>query len=245
MLLELVLTHNGLGINLRAVLSQRGAYVDSFYRSSQDEPLEAERSRQIDVGDVLVSIGDRNVTEDTISTIQWLLRKAPRPATLIFQRSSSVAMTIEQAITCPFNRIWIKKFLRDNRVYLEDQAEWAIFCQLQDVLYCLDSFHQDTQAMSSLVAMTQPLVDSLDMTATIQSFGHNLSDVVQDCCRRLLHRGVQSIIAAFLSSDFRKRMEGYYFRYLSLASNKISFSLVLETPSTRLFVYLFLCRHRA
>eukprot|EP00981_Chlorochromonas_danica_P003786 scaffold691_cov181-Ochromonas_danica.AAC.39 len=145
MLIELILENEGLGVNLRPILGYRGAYVDSFYRSQYNEILPAERSGTLQIGDVLISIGSLHVLEESIETIQMLLRKMARPLILIFLRSlllpdstsSSSKFTLKEMIKSPLNRIWVKKYLRHHRFYHQDQEEWRVFSRLQELSLAL------------------------------------------------------------------------------------------------------------
>lgn len=138
MLIELILESEGLGVNLRPILGYRGAYVDSFYRSQYNEILPAERSGTLQIGDVLISIGSLHVLEESIETIQLLLRKMARPLMLIFVHDlPSSQFTLKEMIKSPLNRIWVKKYLRHHRFYYQDQEEWRVFSRLQELSLAL------------------------------------------------------------------------------------------------------------
>lgn len=245
MLIELILNNRGLGINLRAVLGKKGAFVDSFYQSPSGESLEAENSGQIDIGDILVSIGSCNVSEDTIELIQTRLSREVRPLTLIFQRSPPSSMTLQEVVTSPLNRIWVKKLLRENKFYLDDQVEWQRFTRCQEIMLVLEAISCDSPQFRSMTDEVYELASSFQIEMSKQHVTSTvLLQVLHECSQIMLNRGLSSVITAFLLSDHRKRMEAYYFRYLAFTHTRIPLLQVCTNATNRLFLYLFLARHR-
>lgn len=238
MLVELILQNRGLGINLRATLGFRGAFVDSFYRGGADEALDAEKSGLISIGDILISIGSINVDEETIETIQLLLKRSPRPLTLIFLRAVTIKPKLLEVAGSPLNRLWVKKYLRDNRLYFQDQEEWGCFAKLNEIQLALDAFAADSTALHTVTEQAQrmiaPYVDLPLSTA-------NLSKTIAEYLDILLRRGVERILESFLASDVCKRMQAYYYR--SPTFELVPLTHILSSDALCFYLYLFLSRH--
>lgn len=84
--IDILVNDGSIGINLKATENGVGAYIESFYRTPHGYILPAERSQQVQVGDIIYSINDETVRSMKLSSIHDSITHATRPLKLTFIR---------------------------------------------------------------------------------------------------------------------------------------------------------------
>ncbi|RYH21999.1 hypothetical protein EON65_19845 [archaeon] len=235
-----------LGINLRPILGNRGAYVDSFY---QDRPP------SLQVGDILHIVGTIDVSEERIEDIQRILKRSKRPIHLTFRRHTSIvvnapiidgdqstpdtsvkagqspSISLTELVESPFYDVWVRKFLKSTRVYFGDKEDYKLFVKLQEMHMVLTNMQKLTSedSMSSmylhqlLLYIYKQLTDVYqqnDMVFPIPSSDHICLQGLVTCVHEYLSilylRGVNTIFDQFHSAAYMYMQHMHAYYYRSL-----------------------------
>jgi hypothetical protein len=130
-----------LGINLKSCLSGYGAYIDSFYSPNQcDQSSSMAEQKGLMIGDILLRVDEVNIELMELDEIQKLLLKLRlSPLTLTIRRLCDHGQSnLANVILDVRNRIWIKKFLREDRKSLPITKLYDEFIKVTELLLCID-----------------------------------------------------------------------------------------------------------
>lgn len=121
-MVELLVTGQ-VGLNLQAIKSGRGAFVDSFYRSTDTDGLEillpAEKTLGLDIlGAVIASVAGEDVTSVEALKVCTIISTAQRPVKLQFYLPAKKWENDIDVLTLP----WLLQFLIEIRTQSHENA---------------------------------------------------------------------------------------------------------------------------
>lgn len=245
-----------LGINLRSCFGQQGAYVDSFYRANDGEYFEAQKSKAIQIGDIIWSINNIDVHHRTLEDIRKILLTISFPLTLIFHHPKSAELNCDEILNNLNNRTWIGKYIRDvRRVQEKDYVAFVRlheFFTLQGNAPCFP--YQDTSSIDDKNHTLQMrgyqfLYSLLDLTIPTHAkdcWSRDIQRSYEEMLRRhyqhLRQEFMISVIHDFTASSYYPQMTGWAFfqgKFVFLPLQRI-----VMTSSWSVFLYAFLARYK-
>jgi hypothetical protein len=244
-----------LGINLRSCFGQQGTYVDSFYRTKDGEYFEVEKSKSVQVGDILWCVNDIDVHNRSLEEIRKILLTVSFPLKLSFHHPSPPP-NHEDILNNLNNRTWIGKYIRDVRRVQE--KEYIAFVRLHEFFTLQDHSpafpYQDTSSIDQpnhtlQMRGYQFLYSLLDLTIPTHSkdcwsrdIQRSYEDMLRKHYQQLQQEFMTSVIHDFSASSYYKQMIGWglfqgKFAYLPL-------QWIVMTSPWHVFLYAFLARYK-
>jgi C-terminal processing protease CtpA/Prc len=129
---------------LKSCLNGYGAHVDSFYSASSGAPMTTTDQKCLSItekkgmllGDVILAIENVSVEMMELDQIkELLLQLRSHPITLVIQRYISTETNPNEVIISDVrNRLWLKKYLRDEKKLPVYEKQYDLYLKINEYL---------------------------------------------------------------------------------------------------------------
>ena len=261
-LIDILVSDGSIGINLKGRENGIGAYIESFYRTPHGYTLPAERSQQVQIGDVIYGINDESVRCINLSSIHDLITHATRPLKLTFARPAfhlepvnPIAKIVRDVKKLPF----IDQYLLQNCSKAEASSfanEIMLFNRCDLVL---ENFDDAILSSEDLAVILNSFYNSDQLRNVINNSGNNGSILnalliqpaigcstdptqIHSCITGLRSWLEADLLANFIPSFFRshaaKRMVAFLFD--NPPTQLLKLRELLSSNSSVIYFYVFL-----